>query len=165
MPLALSAAATLWSIPAQPPSPDMMMAKESEGGVLGCGGTSTTGGSPNAAGGATTRLRPAAASLAKAALNGPSFTCGSVARAAQCTRATKSRLAAAGHSRPLASSRITQGLFSDLIGSRFNPEPRAPCVKLSPEPLHSALSRLKCGQKPTLSAPAKVSPGACASTA
>src|ERR1700722_18667938 len=110
----------------------MMMAKASEEGALGCAGTSTTGRSPKAAGGATTRLRFAAASLANAALTGRSLTAGSVAMAAPCTRATKSRLAAAGDPRLFQACRPTQGLFSDLMGSKLNPAARDAGVYSNP---------------------------------
>src|ERR1700692_4738657 len=50
MPLALNAAATSLSRPAQPPSPDSMMANASDGAMPGCAATATMGRSFKASG-------------------------------------------------------------------------------------------------------------------
>src|SRR5271167_611074 len=84
--------------------------------------------------------------------------------AAPCTLATNSPTVVAGQADPKLWM-VTHGLLKVLMGRKSTPDPCPLRVNSSPEPLQSGLSRFKCGQKFKVSAPAKVSFGACASTA
>ena len=93
------------------------------------------------------------------------LTCGSETMAAPRTWEMKVRAAPAGQVRSLSPCRSTHGLPRRLIGRKSTPRPRALRVNSSPDPLHSGFCKLKSGQKPSVSAAAKVLRGACASTA
>src|SRR5258708_21867716 len=90
---------------------------------------------------------------------------GSITSAAPRTWEMNSRAAAVGQVRSSAARRLTHGLPRFLIGRSSTPRPRVLRTDSSPEPLHSGFAKLKVGQKPTVSAAAKVFRGACASIA
>src|ERR1700748_1249433 len=105
----------------------MMMAMESAGMALAWAGTSTTGKSPKAAGGgAMPREELADTSFENAAMIEGVFSSGIAAKAAPCTRTTKSCVEAPGQDAPFDACSVTQGLARDLIGLSSKPEPRAP---------------------------------------
>src|SRR5216684_1114624 len=78
MPLALNAAATSLSRPAQPPSPDSMMANVPDGAVPGCAATETMGRSFNASGAVAADAGALRAKRVSNALmySGDQFNCG-----------------------------------------------------------------------------------------
>ena len=124
-----------------------------------------TGRSPRAAGAAgRARAELAAASFANAALTDLGATSGRTASAAPFTCETNSRTCSLGQAF-LGVVRTTQGFLKFLLGNRSTADPRVPRVNSSPEPLHSGLLKFKVGQNPRLTALAKVSLGAWASTA
>src|SRR5260221_4816881 len=160
MPLALNAAATSLSRPAQPPSPDSMMANVSDGAVPDCAATETIGRSFNASGAFAAAAGALRAKRVSNALmySGDQLSCAgagdplcgvtrsavAVTSAAPGTWATKLRMAPASQAcgSPLAPAgpRTTiQGLPIRRDGRNSTPPSRARGLNSTPEPLHKRL--------------------------
>jgi hypothetical protein len=169
MPCALNACATSLSRPAQPPSPDMTMAKLSVGVGPGTAGTSMTGRLPSAAGGsgpsrAAVCFTNASYAAARAGSSSAGASCpsrGRTASAAPCMFAMNARAAAGVNTVSSSPCRRTQGFCSLFAGRNENPGCGDRRVNSTPEPLQSGFATFVEGENPKVTAPAKVLPGAC----
>ena len=170
MPWALRASATSLSSPAQPPSPDMMMAKVSLAAVPGWAGTSTTGKSPSAAGASGSACFPKRETERGECREdfghpgaGRRIVAGDPCNATSAAPCMPSmNFAALSPLEPGSWSvwNNTQGLSNRLAG-RYRIPAASAGADSSPEPLHSGLRSCVSGENPMVSAAAKVLGGAC----